>query len=156
VTGGGWKSASRARAALFAVLTWLASLGAAAPVTADEAQPDATIHIQANSVSAGVGFSWGKGTLEYQGETHTVTMDGLIVLAVGISSANATGRVYHLKSLDDFPGKYDAVRGASAIGEGGAGVVMRNEKGVEVRMVAENTGVTFTIGASAVKLGLER
>jgi hypothetical protein len=102
-----------------------------------------------------VGYSWGKGTLEYQGKTHTVSLDGLLVLAVGISSVNATGKVYNLKSLEDFAGRYEAARGSSAIGAGGAGVVMRNKKGVEVRLVAENTGVTLTIGDAPVKLGLE-
>lgn len=118
--------------------------------------PDATLRISATSLSAGVGYSWGKGTLEYQGKTHAISMDGVLVLAVGISSVSATGSVYGLKSLDDFAGRYEAVRGSSPIGAGGAGVVMRNDKGVEIRMVAEHTGVTLTIGDGPVKLGLER
>lgn len=141
----------------------LVTLGLAAQLRADEVPvpptpeptPDATIHISAKSVSAGVGYSWGKGTLEFAGKTHTVTMDGLLVLAVGISGVNATGRVYHLKSLEDFAGRYEAVRGSSPIGAGGAGVVMRNPKGVELRMVAEQTGVTLTIGDGPVKFAIE-
>jgi hypothetical protein len=126
------------------------------PAPAPPAQPDATIHISAKSLSAGLGYSWGKGTLEYQGKTYPVSMDGLLVLAVGFSSVDATGRVYNLKSLDDFDGKYAGVRGGGAIGEGGAGVAMQNEKGVEVRMVTDQTGVTLTLGASGVKLAVEK
>ena len=119
-------------------------------------EPDATIQIQATSLAAGVGYSWGKGTLEYQGKTYPVTMQGMMVVAVGIDSIDARGSVYRLKSLDDFDGNYTAKRGASTIGEGGAGVVMSNQNGVEVRMVARNRGVTLSLGASGVNLTLER
>jgi hypothetical protein len=118
--------------------------------------PDATIKIEATSVSAGVGYSWGKGTLDYQGKSYPITMSGLMVVAVGVSTVEARGHVYNLKSLDDFDGNYGAKRGSATVGEGGAGVVMSNEKDVEVRMVAQNTGVTLSLGISGVKLAVER
>ncbi len=148
------------RCLLPGLLVGLVSVAFAARVSADEAKPepapDATLRIEAKSVSAGVGYSWGKGTLEVQGKSYPVTMDGVLVLAVGVTSVTATGRVFNLKSLDDFSGRYEAPRGGAAIGTGAAGVVMRNAKGVEVRMVAENTGVTLTLGDSPVKLALEK
>jgi ABC-type amino acid transport substrate-binding protein len=118
--------------------------------------PDAAMRIEAKTLAVGVGYSWGKGTLDFQDKTYTVTMDGLLVVAVGLSSVTAKGGVYHLKTLEDFDGNYVAVRGGSTIGQGGAGVAMINQNGVEVRLVAENTGVTLTLGKSGVKLALEK
>ncbi|HXX47737.1 MAG TPA: hypothetical protein VEN47_05900, partial [Myxococcota bacterium] len=40
----------------------------------EQPEPDATIKIEAKSVSVGVGYSWGKGTLEYQNKIYHVTM----------------------------------------------------------------------------------
>jgi hypothetical protein len=117
---------------------------------------EATLHITATSVAVGVGYSWGKGALEYQGKTSTVTLSGLSVIAVGVSSISATGRVTHLTSLDQFGGNYNAVPGGSTLGEGGAGVAMRNQEGVEVRLVAETTGVTLTLGKAGVNLAIEK
>ena len=122
----------------------------------EQPMPDATIKIEATSVSVGVGYSWSKGTLEYQGKTYPITMSGLMVVAVGVTKVEATGRVYFLKNLGDFDGSYGAKKGSSNVGEGGAGVVMSNEKNVEVRMVAENSGVTLSLGISGVKLAVQK
>ena len=121
-----------------------------------DAQPDAAMHIEAKSLAVGIGYSWGKGTLDFQGKTYTVSMDGLLVVAAGFTSVTAKGGVYHLKTLDDFDGNYVAVPGGATVGQGAAGVAMINQNGVEVRLVAENAGVTLTLGGSGVKLALEK
>ncbi|HTO05930.1 MAG TPA: hypothetical protein VMR86_02650 [Myxococcota bacterium] len=117
-------------------------------------QPDATLEISAKSLAAGVGYSWGRGSLEYQGKTYGVTMDGLSIIALGFNSVTAKGGIYHLASLDDFEGDYWAVKGGRTLGEGGAGVAMTNAKGVEVRLVSDTQGVTLTLGEGKVKLAL--
>lgn len=114
------------------------------------------MEISAKSLAAGVGYSWGRGTLDYAGQTYGVTMDGLTVIAVGFHSVTAKGGVFNMLSLDDFDGDYVATPGGRTLGEGGAGVAMRNDKGVEVRLVSETQGVTFTLGAGKVKLALVR
>lgn len=108
--------------------------------------------LTAKSVAVGVGYSWGKGELVYQGQTYPVEVSGLVAIAVGLNSIEADGGVYHLTKLEDFDGNYVAVRGGSGIGEGGASAVMRNQHGVEVRLVAKNSGVTLTLGTSGVSL----
>jgi hypothetical protein len=146
---------AKARALLLSVVLACTSTSTSSPPP-EQPLPDATIRIEATSISVGVGYSWGKGTLEYQGKSHPVTMSGLMVVAVGLSAVEATGRVYFMKSLDDFAGNYTAKQGSATPGEGGAGVVMSNQNGVEVRMVAENTGVTLSLGAAGVKLAVEK
>ena len=43
------------------------------------------------SVAAGIGFSWGGGTLTYRGKRYPVSVDGLTVGSVGYSKATASG-----------------------------------------------------------------
>jgi hypothetical protein len=115
---------------------------------------DGAIPLAAKSAAVGVGLSWGKGTLDYQGKTYTVTVDGLLVVAFGMTSVTAEGGVYHMKAIEDFDGNYVAVRGGSTIGEGWRSE--RHQIGVEVRLLAQNAGVTFTLGRGGVTLALEK
>ena len=122
----------------------------------DKAKPDATIHLSSKSVAAGVGFSWGKGTLKYQGKEYELSVDGLTVGSVGVSEVTATGEVFDLKKLQDFDGNYTAVTGGGTLGGGGGGIVMENQNGVKVRMKATTQGVSLTAGVSGVKLAIKK
>src|SRR5258706_7020775 len=75
--------------------------------SADEA-PDGTIELSGASVAAGVGYTWGKGTLHYEGRSIPVTFKGLSLVSAGADSITASGEVYHLTKLDDFEGNYTA------------------------------------------------
>jgi hypothetical protein len=150
----------RIRKSLGLALALVCLAGLASHVSADEKKkkekkPDATLKLSAKSVAAGVGWSWGGGTLTYQGKSHDVEVDGLTVGQVGAASIDAVGSVYHLKKLEDFNGTYTAVAGGATIGGGGGGLVMQNANGVEVTMHATTQGVSLTAGASGVKLSLK-
>jgi len=71
-------------------------------------KPDATLRLSGGSLAAGIGFSWGKGTLTYKGKDYPVSVNGLSLGKVGISGASAYGEVYNLKKLQDFNGHYHA------------------------------------------------
>jgi len=55
----------RAVSRLIAVAGLLSMLGGIA--VAQDRKPDATLKLSEGSVAAGIGFSWGEGTLTYQG-----------------------------------------------------------------------------------------
>src|SRR5262245_49619145 len=59
-------------------------------------KPDATLELSEGSVAVGIGFSWGKGTLVYQGKRYPLKVDGLAVGEVGITRATARGDVFNL------------------------------------------------------------
>ena len=128
----------------------------AAFATAEDKKLDATITISAKAVGAGAGVSWGEGKLHYNGKTYPITVDGLTVGTVGVSSIDATGEVYGLAKLSDFDGTYAAAVGGATIGGGGGGVSMKNQNGVEVDMTATTQGVSLTLGASGVKMALKK
>src|SRR5262245_46386090 len=71
-------------------------------------KPDATLRLSHGSVAAGIGWSWGSGTLTYKGKDYPVKVTGLSLGKVGISGGSATGEVYNLKNLQDFDGHYNA------------------------------------------------
>lgn len=118
--------------------------------------PDATIRLSAGSVAAGIGVTWGSGTLTYKGKSHAIKVEGLDVGSVGVSKLSATGNVYHLKSLDAFDGNYAAAEAEATVGGGGAGIVMRNQNGVVVKLTSTTRGAKLAIGPSGVKMELKK
>src|SRR5262249_38599245 len=118
----------------------------AAEKKAAKPKPDATLTLTAKQVSAGVGYSWGSGTLTYKGKSYPVVVDGLTVVSAGVSSISAKGSVTHLGKLEDFDGNYTALAGGATVGGGTGGVVMQNQNGVEISVHATTRGVSLTAG----------
>lgn len=123
---------------------------------AEEKLPwDGMVELSGGSVAAGVGFSWGGGTLKFQGKEYPFKMDGLSIGSVGISKASAWGRVYNLKKVEDFAGTYAAVGAGMTIVGGAAAGTMKNEKGVILDLFSTTEGMKFTLGTSGAKIQLK-
>ncbi len=116
---------------------------------------DATVELSTGSVAAGVGLSWGGGTLTMNGKQYRFKIDGLNIGSVGIQNAAARGKVYNLKNVADFSGNYAAVAAGVTVGGGGDAKTMRNEKGVIMDLISTNQGVDFTFGPQGVKITLQ-
>ena len=123
---------------------------------AQEDKPDATVRFSAGSVAAGIGFSWGGGTLTYQGKDYPIDVTGLSVVDVGITKAEASGSVYHLKKLEDFNGNYTGVSAGAAIAGGGGGMALKNQSGVVLNLVGTTQGLKFKLGVDGVKITLKQ
>jgi len=119
-------------------------------------KPDATLTLSEGTVGVGIGFSWGKGTLRYQGKAYPVKVDGLSVGDVGIQRATATGNVYGLKKLEDFDGNYTAAGAGATVG-GGAGVTaMKNQNGVVIELKSTSQGANLKLAAEGVNLSVQK
>ncbi len=118
--------------------------------------PDATLQLRSGSVAAGVGVSWGHGTLTYRGKQYPVSVNGLSLGKVGITKVTASGDVYHLKSLRDFSGNYTSAQADITLAGGHSGVTMKNQNGVILHVRATSKGVDLTIGASGVDIKLKK
>jgi len=117
-------------------------------------KPDATVTLSEGTVALGIGFSWGKGTLAYQGKDYPVKVVGLSVGEVGVDRATAVGNVYNLKKLADFDGNYVA-GGAAATIAGGAGVTaMKNQNGVVIELKSTTQGASLKLAAEGLKLSV--
>jgi hypothetical protein len=123
---------------------------------AQAAKPDATISISSGSVAAGIGWSWGKGTLTYKGKSYPLSVKGLSIGKVGITKSTASGEVYHLKTLNDFNGNYTAAGAGITLAGGRSAVDMTNQNGVRVRVVSTNRGVDITLGGGGVELRIKK
>jgi hypothetical protein len=113
-----------------------------------------TLKLTDGSVAAGIGYSWGKGTLSYAGKTYPVKVEGLSVGEIGVTRATAVATVKNLAKVADFSGTYVAV-GAGATVAGGADVtVMRNQNGVVVEMTSTTQGASLKLGADGIRMTL--
>jgi len=115
------------------------------------AGPDGILTLTTRSAGIGVGFVWGAGTLEYQGQSYPVRVDGFGI-GVGAASLTARGAVYHLKQVEDLNGDYSALGAGAEIGRGASRLRMRNAKGVVIDVTAEGTGVQLGIGPRGITL----
>jgi len=121
---------------------------------AQDKKPDAMLKLTDRDVAIGVGFSWGKGTLSYQGKTYPVKVEGLSVGEVGVNQAEAVGSVFNLKKLEDFSGNYTAA-GAGGTVAGGAGItMMKNQNAVTIEMKSTTQGASLKLAAEGIKLSL--
>ena len=123
---------------------------------ADEKTPDATLKLSAGSVAAGVGISWGSGTLTYKGKDYPISVTGLSVGDVGVTKVEASGKVYNLKKLEDFNGNYTAVTAGATVAGGGGATAMRNQNGVSAELVATTQGLKFNMGAAGVDMQIKK
>lgn len=118
-------------------------------------QPDATIEYVGGSIAIGLGYSFGQGVLHFKGTDYRFIVNGLSIGDIGGSSAMASGKVYHLNSVEDFSGSYFAfTAGATVIG-GAAGASMRNQNGVIVHLVAATLGLQLTLAPSGVVVTID-
>ena len=117
--------------------------------------PSGGLRIESTSVAAGIGVSWGKGVLTLDGRDHAFSVSGLSVADFGISKVTATGEVWGLDDLSKFDGIYYGVDVGVAVGGGGAGLAMRNEHGVYIKLRAAQQGVKLSLASKGTKLALD-
>lgn len=118
-------------------------------------KPDATLTFSGGSVSVGIGYSWGEGTLTYQGKSYPFSVEGLSVGAVGGSSVTASGDVFGLKKVEDFGGNYTAATASGTLGGGAGATAMQNQNGVVIKLVSTTQGLEFKFAGSGVKFTLK-
>ena len=116
--------------------------------------PVATLELSEGSVAAGIGFSWGSGTLTYQGRKYPVKVQGLSVGEVGITRATAKGTVVELKKLEDFSGNYTAAGAGATAAGGAAAMIMKNQNGVVIELTSTTQGASLKVAASGIRLTL--
>ncbi len=125
------------------------------PAVAELGEPDGTVTLATTAVSVGVGWEWGGGTLTLKdGTTHRFEISGLNVLDVGISQVDASGEVYNLDQLSDFPGTYTAVDASAALIKGAGVLEMTNGKGTRMVLRSNQTGVRLQLGGSGLTVTL--
>lgn len=134
----------------------IAALGFPILGQSEEEAPSGTVKIkqyQAAFIGSGM---LGGGTLSFQGGEHEFSIGGLGIGGFGVSSIEATGEVYHLKNLYDFPGAYGQARAGLVVADKSAGSLwLKNPNGVYIRLAAKREGVMLALGADGIYIDLK-
>lgn len=117
---------------------------------------DATVRFSGGSVAAGIGWSWGKGTLTYKGKDYPISVKGLSLGKVGITGVTASGEVLNLKKLQDFDGNYTGVGAGITLAGGRSAVTIKNQNGVRVRAISTTRGADLTVGVGGVDMKIKK
>jgi len=118
--------------------------------------PDGTIDMQEVQVAYLASGGGGHGTLFYQGNSYPFTIGGLGLGGIGASTISASGEVYKLNSLVQFPGAYAQGRYGFAIGDrSGGDLWLQNEAGVILHLKAKREGLMLSLGGDAIVISMQ-
>ena len=140
--------------ALMVVLSLFLSLSGMA--IAQDKEPDAYLELTEGSVAIGIGYSWGGGTLIYEGRKIPVEVKGLSIIDVGVTKARAFGRVYNLKKLEDFNGNYVAATAEGTLVGGAGASTMKNQSGVVIDLFTTTKGLNLKLAPSGISLKIKQ
>ena len=110
--------------------------------------------VQAAYIGSGSG---GAGSLSFRGVQYAFDVGGVGVGGIGLSTIEATGEVYNLRDLGQFPGTYGQARYGFAIGTASGGDLwLQNEAGVIMHLKAKRTGLMLSLGGDAVVISMRQ
>jgi hypothetical protein len=137
----------------------VAVVSQAAPPVAEGAIPSGYVWLSGGTVAAGIGYSWGHGTLynSKDQKQYKFKISGVSVADVGAAGLNAEGEVYNLASPADLSGNYTAVTAGVTIIEGGSLAYLKNDKtGVVIKLHSQTGGLRFNLAASGMHVTLQQ
>jgi len=139
---------------IFASLTFLLIAGCASMTQAPSTTPSATVSIHEWSAAYYAQAESGKGTLYYNGGRHRFTISGGGVGGSGAQKVNATGKVFNLNRLSDFPGTYHGISRGLTLIEGKMHAKLTNQNGVVMYLAGDTEGLASSLGAQAFEVRL--
>ena len=137
----------------------VAVVSEAAPPVAEGAIPSAYLWLSGGTVAAGIGYSWGHGTLynSKDQKQYKFKISGVSVADVGAAGLNAEGEVYNLTSPADLSGNYTAFTAGVTIVEGGSLAYLKNDKnGVVIKLHSQTGGLRFNLSANGMHITLQQ
>ena len=138
----------------FAIMLSTAAMLASGMLAWAGEEPSATVQIKETEVGLILGGDWGHGTLNYKGERHMFHMSGVKLGGAGVTVAHVTGDVYHMQSLEDFPGMYFKAEAGITGVEGVGGQWIKNDKGVSIHLKSKTKGLALSVGVEGLKISL--
>jgi hypothetical protein len=110
--------------------------------------PNGTVDMQEVQVDYLASGGGGNGTLFYQG--------GAYPFGIGASTVSASGEVYKLNLLAQFPGVYIQDRYGFALGNrSGGDLWLRNDAGIILHLKAKREGLMLSLGGDAIVITMK-
>ena len=112
-------------------------------------QPSGMVTVTEDFVA---GFGGGSGQLTYQGQTYPFQLIGTVVgPGGGLSKTTASGEVYKLASVAEFPGRYTQTTGVPGLNTSGSSDLwLQNGSGVIMHLRGSRQGAMLTLGREEV------
>ena len=133
-----------------AVLT-TAGCGPSAPTAQSIAglSPSGSVTITEDFVT---GVGGGNGTLDFQGRSYPFKLVGTVAgPGGGVEKISASGPVYKLASVADFPGRYTQSTGKAGLStSGGSDLWLENSAGVIMHLQGTSSGAMLTLGKDEI------
>jgi hypothetical protein len=99
--------------------------------------------------------SGGDGSLNFRGRSYPFSIKGGGIGGIGASTINATGGVYHLNNVSQFPDNYAQGRVGFAVGDASAGDLwLQNDAGI-VRLKAQRSGLMLSLGGDVMIVSMK-
>jgi hypothetical protein len=130
-------------------------LAQSTPPPETNSPPSGTLTFTGGSVALGIGYTWGNGTLDFQGAQRPFSVSGLSVVNVGVTNITASGQVFNLKKIEDFNGVYTAATAGGTLAGGGSIAYLRNQNGVFMKITSTTQGLSLQLSADGVKFTLQ-
>jgi hypothetical protein len=121
----------------------------------EQTASDGSVQWTGGAVAAGIGYTWGDGTLAFAGQKHEFTISGMSIVDVGATSMSVAGDVYHLSNLSDFEGNYVALSAGGTLAGGGSAVYLQNQHGVVMKISSTEIGLRFNLAAGGLNIALK-
>lgn len=119
---------------------------AATNTTAPSTPPSATIKIQEWSAAYDVSAETGNGTLTFNGQDYPFAITGLGAGGTGVQKMSATGKIYNMNSLSDFPGTFKGISKGLTLIEGKLHAKLTNDNGVVMYIEGVTQGLASATG----------
>ena len=141
---------------MFDAKQFTAAFGAAGDnSSAARSDPEVMMWLEGGVGSAGAGFAWGHGQMNFQGRDRLFRVSSLSIADVGAAGIYATGRVMRLRKISDFSGNYRASSAGGTIAGDGLATYLQNERGVVIQLVAMDVATAANRSVNGVRLRLK-
>jgi len=101
-----------------------------------------------------VGVGGGSGTLRFANRSYPLSVGGISVGTLGVSSADLVGRAYHLRRPEDIVGTYTAIGAGLAVAGGARVARLRNANGVVLELRGRQIGFEVAIDLSGMNVSM--
>ena len=104
------------------------------------------------------GVGGGNGALEYQGRSYPFKVLGTVAgPGGGVDKISASGPVYKLASVADFPGRYTQSTGKAGLStSGGSDLWLENNAGVIMHLQGTSSGAMLTLGKDEIFIRMDQ
>ena len=123
--------------------------------SAARSEPDVMMWLEGGVGSAGAGFTWGHGKMNFQGRDLTFRVSSLSIADAGAAGIYATGRIMRLRRISDFNGNYRASSAGATIAGSSLATYLQNERGVVIELVAMDAATAANRSVNGVRVRLK-